>query len=182
MARQVTGVPNRSRAYRFNRCNFSGGSNIPFGPGDITKRVPNGVSQQCHGAYEEHNGTYTLDWAYAVHGVFHYKVNHYVWLHEPPTCTPPWGPKKPIQLKCDGPPLDDPSTTHIDVLDRARWGLGEYIPGTPFVCGEIDGVMSTNPPPSENGERVLFETMHFYKEQRYENELPCDWSHLREPL
>ena len=181
LARQVTSVPNRARAYRFNRCNFSGGSELPFGP-DGKRVVPNGASQQCHGAYEEHNGTYHLDWAYAAHGIFHYKWHHYVWLHEAQTCTPPWGPDKPIQLKCEGPPLDTPSTSHIDVLDRARWGLGEYRLGTPFVCGEIDGVMSTTPPPSESGERVLFETMHFYKEQRYENELPCDWSHLREPL
>lgn len=37
------------------------------------------------------------------------------------------------------------------------------MPGTPIVCGEIDGALSTDPPPSENGESALFETMHFYK-------------------
>lgn len=180
LARQVSGVPNRVRAYRFNECYFTGGSELPFGPGDVTKRIEaNGASQQCHGTYEEHNGTYSLVWALAVHGVFHYKWGHYVWLHEPPTCTPPWGPHKPLQLACDGPSLDIPATAHIDVLDRARWNPGEFSPLHPYVCGEIDGVMSIRPPPSENGERVLHETMHFYKEQREGYELPCDWNHLR---
>jgi tripartite motif-containing protein 71 len=175
--------PDRERAYRFNTCHFSEGEVIPFGPGDIhpgARLEPNGASQQCHGSYEEHDGVHNLTWAFAVHGLFHYRWGQEVWIEEPQHCTPPWGPHAPLQLNCLGPVVGHRYGHHIDVIDKARWYPGEYGNGWKNVCGEIDGVLSTVPPPSENGERALFETLHFYREQRQDYELPCGWDRLHE--
>jgi Concanavalin A-like lectin/glucanases superfamily/Helix-turn-helix domain len=172
-------IPHRSRAYRFNQCHFSNGVDLPVGTGG-KRLVPNGTSQQCHGSVEWHDGTHSLLWAYAIVGIFDYKWNRYVWLPKEPICVPPWGPRAPVQAGCFGPPVNVVFESKIDVIDRARWDPGafggpERSPGQYF-CGQIDGVLSTAPPPSENRERLLFETMHFYKEPIFDP--PCSWTHL----
>jgi len=184
LARDPANVPTRSRAYRFNKCHFYPGTELPTSPGGVggyKRPSGNGASQQCHGSYEEHDGEHSLSWAYAVVGEFKYKWNHWVWLHKAQQCVPPWGPDKPRQLACEGPPLDQAWPTRIAVHDHAIFEPDKYMPPfyyDEYVCGDLKGVMTTTPAPSENGERVLFESVRFFIENIRER--PCLWTNLRE--
>ena len=173
------GPPKRKRAYRFNECHFEDGSSLPFGPGG-TYSVPNGTSQQCHGSYSEYNGEHKLRWAFVEYGSFHYRWGEQVWVNEQPKCKPPWGPHKPRELTCEVAHGVMESTHHIDVVEKVNWERGDFDSSRQtqdYFCGLLDGILSTEPPPSENGERVLFETRLFFIEPVVA--LPCSWTNLK---